>query len=705
MAFWLTHVVAKRLGITGSKTFGRLPARQNGSNHPSQAFVRNSVHKKPKIANVGALSLVACLAIGTGWVEIHSQANAQPENDHVGQNVQLLRLNDNEVDQGLSTNPRLYQHEPLPLEYDTRMLVICPGAYGEQIEVKVVPVESLAKAEYDALSYEWGEKKLTHFLSCGGRQIRVRANLHAALQRIRSRDKEQMIWVDAVCIDQENEDEKPHQFRKMTEIYSHAQQVIVWLGEECYHDHLVSSSLERLRTWQFNGIRGWIRLNDGSCWAGSGMVDLLDFDHEPLIRLLHDRGWFRRTWIIQEAALGRKITVHYGERSFPWRDLKRIYSKNLSLTLASKGGEADTVRRSLDSISLIESVRKKRHSMSVFDCVLATCSNECSEDQDKIYAVLSLGNDAAQHAILKKPKSARSYSNYVERVYKEFAIQDCKGNKSLRILFHGLGNRSTSSSLPSWVPDWRWVGNQHPFARYSHKTNFTAAGQTALQVSFSDDKNILHVTGKNVDLIKTDGGGIPNFTGLVTPSELGGELIRGLQRTAQWLKEVKSIANSNQNSHIDDKKVYQTLICELTPDGRPAPQAYYDTFPEYFKLREAAAEQYHEYEFDCKSHPAGVDIMKHFNKNSRQHALIDASIQKWSSRRRFCVTENGHFACVPKDAKPGDQICILFGANIPYVLRPTGHGYHQVVGECYVNGIMHGAGLEDELEPTRFRLK
>ena len=72
--------------------------------------------------------------------------------------------------------------------------------------------------------------------------------------------------------------------------------------------------------------------------------------------------------------------------------------------------------------------------------------------------------------------------------------------------------------------------------------------------------------------------------------------------------------------------------------------------------------------------------------------------------RRFCVTQQGYFGLVPKEARPGDLICILLGADLPVVLRkdPSEDRY-QYVGDCYVYGIMNGEGLErDDFQVREF---
>jgi hypothetical protein len=61
-------------------------------------------------------------------------------------------------------------------------------------------------------------------------------------------------------------------------------------------------------------------------------------------------------------------------------------------------------------------------------------------------------------------------------------------------------------------------------------------------------------------------------------------------------------------------------------------------------------------------------------------------------QRGFFVTKRGYLTLAPRYTKPGDLVCLIFGAEVPFVLRPDGLRY-RLVGECYVHGMMDGEGL------------
>lgn len=85
---------------------------------------------------------------------------------------------------------------------------------------------------FEALSYVWGSSETPHSISIGpNATLAITASLHAALLCLRGRSIQRFIWIDAVCINQEELDERANQIRLMAEIYSRASRVVIWLGE------------------------------------------------------------------------------------------------------------------------------------------------------------------------------------------------------------------------------------------------------------------------------------------------------------------------------------------------------------------------------------------------------------------------------------------------------------------------------------------
>ncbi len=129
-------------------------------------------------------------------------------------------------------------YEPLPDDQSIRFLILEPGQRSEPLKgiLRVVDISSLEMGNYETLSYVWGTGVGDDQISidCGGieRAVRITPNLYEALKRLRHPNRKRSLWVDQICIDQENFQERNHQVRFMNLLYKNAGHVIVWLGPD-----------------------------------------------------------------------------------------------------------------------------------------------------------------------------------------------------------------------------------------------------------------------------------------------------------------------------------------------------------------------------------------------------------------------------------------------------------------------------------------
>jgi hypothetical protein len=128
---------------------------------------------------------------------------------------------------------------------------------------------------YEALSYVWGSDKNPRHVFTDEGYLRVRNNLHTALLHLRDRSLARIIWVDAICINQDDKGEKGEQILRMAEIYSRASRVIVWLGE-AKNDG--DQALEDIRL------------------AADAEFPVNKPNKQAILTLLH-QPWFERIWV------------------------------------------------------------------------------------------------------------------------------------------------------------------------------------------------------------------------------------------------------------------------------------------------------------------------------------------------------------------------------------------------------------------------
>jgi hypothetical protein len=131
---------------------------------------------------------------------------------------------------------------------------------------------------YEALSYVWGDRDNTQSIAVNNRNIPITANLHEALLSLRDASLERIIWIDALCINQNDLEERRQQIGLMAEIYSKASRVLVWLGGQSLDSNLAFTE---------------IRL---AAEKGSARPDVDKQMRESILALLQ-RNWFRRVWV------------------------------------------------------------------------------------------------------------------------------------------------------------------------------------------------------------------------------------------------------------------------------------------------------------------------------------------------------------------------------------------------------------------------
>lgn len=180
-----------------------------------------------------------------------------------------------------------YIYRPISQPNGIRLLRLLPST-DELGDVRCELFESALRRShkhlrpFEAVSYCWGSNEKTKSIRVTDqgqdRELKVTDNLHAALVRLRDDDIERILWVDAICIDQSNKEEKGHQIKQMAELYAKAGRVIVWLGDlENGSDNALMAIHEAARNLQYTSR------------------SLLASDQS--ISALFERPWFRRIWV------------------------------------------------------------------------------------------------------------------------------------------------------------------------------------------------------------------------------------------------------------------------------------------------------------------------------------------------------------------------------------------------------------------------
>jgi len=174
---------------------------------------------------------------------------------------------------------------------------------------------------YEALSYAWGNLEVCNSIYCDGKRISIPSNLHSALCHLRYSTKVRVLWADALCIDQSDWNERGQQVKFMKAIYSRAQGVLVWVGEETKDVEKALQTLSRCApSWTMYNDDFVLQRRYDRNRAGfdfSTMYSATFFSNiewEPVVQLL-ERPWFTRVWVLQEVAHARNVTLVCGNQS------------------------------------------------------------------------------------------------------------------------------------------------------------------------------------------------------------------------------------------------------------------------------------------------------------------------------------------------------------------------------------------------------
>ena len=198
-----------------------------------------------------------------------------------------------------------FSHPPLPIENPAiRLLDIHAGGGSDPLKATLRSVELDTHPCFEALSYMWGPVEPTRTIEVNHQQFILRPNIHSFLLRLRWSDASRTVWLDSVCINQNDTAESSAQVALMRDIYTSCDRCLVWLGEALNREDEV------------------INVFNDTPVDSSGMADL-----NSLIRLLYRDGlwqaykdvltnaYWSRVWMLQETTLPRNVLVMCGPAS------------------------------------------------------------------------------------------------------------------------------------------------------------------------------------------------------------------------------------------------------------------------------------------------------------------------------------------------------------------------------------------------------
>jgi hypothetical protein len=278
-----------------------------------------------------------------------------------------------------------FRYSPTEYARNIRLVTISPG-FEEEIRCSLTPWSLDDRTTYLALSYVWGDPDLVEDIICDNAMLSVTKNLKTALRYLRHATESRVFWIDAICINQKDIEERNRHVHNMREIYYCAQEVLIWLGPES-EDSLLAFELIDLLARSFR---------EGEHLFPSSEEDI----GRPLWEAytsLCGRPWFRRVWVRQEVAVARKATLMCGNHVAEWQDLVDAFQEVTALGLDRYAADLRVCEESYGIISLRRRFQSDR-GIELVD-LLGGQEAACSGPRDKVYALVGLVRTPAAQAV------------------------------------------------------------------------------------------------------------------------------------------------------------------------------------------------------------------------------------------------------------------------------------------------------------------
>ena len=607
----------------------------------------------------------------------------------------------------ISTSQERYRHSPLPNETSIRLLRLLPGERNSDIRCRLEFADINNLPKFGGISYTWGNPTDKEKIICDEGYLFVPSNLVDALRVLRKEKDALLLWGDAACIDQSNVSERGHQVNLMGKVFAGAERVHIWLGQSngdageafgCVHDILeIDESVpydSRDTVEGTKALEAFFGNIPGTRWNAFKRVTA--------------RPWFTRIWVIQEVGLAPEATVMCGEQEINWNLLVKA-SRFLELWLL---GERLYSLDGVGHIGDISRIYEGRSYETTFIYILDKVREHNSSDpRDKVFALL--GHPSAKKNSGDGTIVQADYSKTTAEVYQELAVKLMRDHGNLYPLsavVHFSVDLTEENATASWVPQWDFTDHL-PYMLTRDQNGFRATASTNSTFLFPSSSNILQVEGFIFDTVLCQAEEILTVNHIPKqgiPGGGGGNYIRVLYDMAMGWQD-----SSNSDKTANDSK--RILALTLAAEGYHLPR-------------------YRELDPDQRARLLLVDFAEYWTQNcttnnERANGILNSGIDSLSidfeglpppsaylyslavthalKQRRLFYSKKGYFGLGPAVMQPGDIVCVLFGTQVPFILRRKDSCY-QLVGQSYVHGIMHGEAInmlqDGELEKQTFSI-
>lgn len=217
-----------------------------------------------------------------------------------------------------------YQSHAITRRKEIRLLQILPDLPEAIIKCNfksVVLRDQPWMPHYTAISYTWGSAIRDESILLYGCLHNITSSAHQVLTRVRRQDKPVLVWIDSICINQDDTEEKSKQIQLMGQIYSMASETVGWIGKADEDSVLAITAMKSIGE-EFGAGNPCLRDESaGDALLKHALSEEGSRELKAIKRLL-SRAWFHRIWVLQEVSLSRKLIIYCGEEEFVWGDVQ-----------------------------------------------------------------------------------------------------------------------------------------------------------------------------------------------------------------------------------------------------------------------------------------------------------------------------------------------------------------------------------------------
>ncbi|KAL2366080.1 hypothetical protein RJZ56_000920 [Blastomyces dermatitidis] len=627
----------------------------------------------------------------------------------------------------------------------TRLLLLSSGQQNEplcgSLIIHALDPDFAPILTYEALSYVWGTETEQTSIYIDGRPIAIKPNLDAALRNLRLPTQARRLWVDALCIDQSNIEERSRQVRYMRFMYKHATRVVVWLGSWTPGVEMAFELAERLAVIRERCGTDKVALQNAVVEVAMGAPEA--FHH---LDQLFDQPYFIRNWCIQEVVASKwAIAMCEGlETNFfdiiataPYMSLKRdqmlgmpseFWNMIFMLRQPSSGFRGGAVEGSLGSLTLLLATTRDFKVTDPRDKVFsilgisdeglepATAFTQTMSSSDHnpalmLYRRFAIGvskriNNLGPDVDVLRPKALRpDYSKNLLEVYRDltrFLIR--KSPRVLNVLAHVQHTEDPAQSdFPSWVPKWYQPRQCSVFdvgcflAGFcdGHFRYFAEAEDMPLSKE-PLRPNSLQLRGFHVDRVKSVSEVLEySLTGPFPFQDLWGQVFSF------------PIDQAEMPLYYDKTPLVMAFCATLLAAPLGASMGNLElltgdtkglTKERFMRQGEADAAVYllskifTSDKVSIKYGPQGQNLLDHLcslatidvGESGADAERFERGARSICFHRRFYVTERGYLGIGPQVMRPGDEVCVLFGGRVPFILRRI-PDHHLLIGDTYIH--------------------